>query len=193
MEARMPDTTPIPNTAAAVDFLERLLGEKRWDLAAIPPDGGSPEFRTFLPYEHHLAPAWIEVRQGKSGLYYSPNELVSGRLNVKAKKADIATARVLHVDVDIHSETVLQALRSFAPAPTVIVFSGGGYQALWRLSEPSTEFDRVERTNAWLARQLGGDNCHNIDRLLRLPGTINLPNAKKRGAGRVPVLARVVE
>lgn len=189
----MPEATPIPNTAAAIDFLERLLGEKRWDLAAIPPEGGSPAFRTFLPNEHHLAASWIEARQGKSGLYYSPNELVSGRHNVKATKADIATARFLHVDVDVHSEAVLQSLRSFVPPPTVIVFSGGGYQALWRLSEPSTEFDRVERINIWLARQLGGDNCHNVDRILRLPGTINLPTAKKRAAGRIPVLARVVE
>ena len=189
----MSDTPPIPDTAAAIDFLVRLLGKRRWDLAAIPPDGGPPEFRTFLPIEHHLAAPWIEARQGKAGLYYSPNELVDGRRNMKATKADIAAAHVLHVDVDIHSDTVLQSLRTFVPKPTVILFSGGGYQALWRLSQPSTEFDRVERTNIWLAHQFGGDNCHNIDRLLRLPGTINLPNAKKRASGRVPVLARVVE
>ena len=99
----------------------------------------------------------------------------------------------MHVDVDIYDEATLAALRAFSPKPTVIVFSGGGYQALWRLSEPSTDFERVEQTNIWLAEKLGGDNCHNIDRLLRLPGTINLPNAKKRAAGRVPVVARVVE
>jgi hypothetical protein len=35
---------------------------------------------------------------------------------------------------------------------------------------------------------LGADHCHNIDRLLRVPGTVNYPD-KKRAAGRVPVLA----
>lgn len=43
-----------------------------------------------------------------------------------------------------------------------------------------------------IAKALGGDNCHNVDRLLRLPGTINMPNAKKRAAGRVPTLARII-
>ena len=121
------------------------------------------------------------------------NRLRASARNIKAKKPDIEAVRALHVDVDIYDEATLAALRAFSPKPTVIVFSGGGYQALWRLSEPSTDFERVEQTNIWLAEKLGGDNCHNIDRLLRLPGTINLPNAKKRAAGRVPVVARVVE
>jgi hypothetical protein len=38
-----------------------------------------------------------------------------------------------------------------------------------------------------------GDKCHNIDRIMRLPGTINVPNAKKRKMGRVPTLAYLVE
>jgi hypothetical protein len=73
------------------------------------------------------------------------------------------------------------------------VFSGGGYQAFWKLREPSTALTRVERVNLEIARRLGGDNCHNIDRIMRLPGTINVPNAKKRNAGRVPTLAYVIE
>ena len=60
-------------------------------------------------------------------------------------------------------------------------------------AEPTTDLDRVERINRQLAADLGGDNCHNIDRIMRLPGTINVPNAKKRKAGRVPTLAYVVE
>ncbi len=44
-----------------------------------------------------------------------------------------------------------------------------------------------------IAKRVGGDNCHNIDRIMRLPGTVNIPNAKKQAAGRNPTVARVVE
>ena len=40
---------------------------------------------------------------------------------------------------------------------------------------------------------LGGDSCHNIDRIMRLPGTINVPTKKKLEEGRKPALATVVE
>jgi hypothetical protein len=184
---------PKPDTRTAVDFLKLLTPDDRWDLAAIPPDGGKPRFRTFHPDQYDRAFDWIDAHQGKAGLYYHVNRLRDSARNIKAKKPDIVAVRALHVDVDINDEATLSALRAFTPKPTIIVFSGGGYQALWRLAGPSTEFDRAERVNIWIAQQLGGDNCHNIDRLLRLPGTINMPNAKKRAAGRVPVLARVVE
>jgi len=51
----------------------------------------------------------------------------------------------------------------------------------------------VENINKSLAQHLGGDHCHNIDRIMRLPGTINWPNAKKKEAGRVPVLATIID
>jgi P4 family phage/plasmid primase-like protien len=38
-----------------------------------------------------------------------------------------------------------------------------------------------------------GDAVQNVDRVMRLPGTVNWPNEKKRRAGRVPRLSRVVE
>jgi hypothetical protein len=39
---------------------------------------------------------------------------------------------------------------------------------------------------------LDGDACWDIDRLLRLPGTVNYPNGKKRAAGRIPDLAALI-
>jgi hypothetical protein len=39
----------------------------------------------------------------------------------------------------------------------------------------------------------GGDNCHNVDRVTRLPGTINIPDEKKRARGQTEALAEVVE
>jgi hypothetical protein len=50
----------------------------------------------------------------------------------------------------------------------------------------------LEAYNQQLEVLLGGDTCHNLDRIMRLPGTVNLPNDKKRKKGRVPALAQVV-
>lgn len=188
---RAEHTTPEPRTDIALDFLTKISPD-RWDIAAIPPDGGRPEFRTFDPRSASLAASFIDLHQGKAGLYYQFNRPRSKLQNRKATKADIEAARGLHVDLDVVDAYTLERLKAFAPRPSVIVFSGGGYQPLWLLQDVSTEFNRVERLNRALAQALGGDNCHNIDRLLRLPGTINMPNAKKRAAGRVPVLARVI-
>jgi hypothetical protein len=127
----------------------------------------------------------------KSTLYFSVNELKPGVSNRKAAKNDVGRALSGHVDVDDLS--ALDRVRKHLPKPTAVVFSGGGYQAFWKLSEPSTDLARVERINLEIAQRLGGDNCHNIDRIMRLPGTINVPNARKRAAGRVPTLAYVVE
>jgi len=64
-------------------------------------------------------------------------------------------------------------------------------QGFWLLEPvPVDDIDRLEAYNIVLEQTLGADRCHNIDRIMRLPGTINLPNRKKRLAGREPALAR---
>src|SRR5215218_5668237 len=50
----------------------------------------------------------------------------------------------------------------------------------------------LEAYNQQIAIRLQADACHNIDRIMRLPGTINLPNAKKIKKGRKPALARLL-
>jgi hypothetical protein len=76
------------------------------------------------------------------------------------------------------------------------VFSGGGYNALWRFAElmpvcGPADIEKVEAANRGLAYALDGDHCYNIDRILRVPGTLNLPNAKKRARGRAASMAAV--
>jgi RepB DNA-primase from phage plasmid len=143
-----------------------------------------------VPSRREEAHAWIEARQGNSNFYYSVNELNSRVLNRKATKRDVARALYLHVDVD--DRAALSRICEFTPKPTAIVFSGG-YQAFWKLREAATDLALVERINADLAQRLGGDKCHNVDRIMRLPGTVNVPSARKRRFGRVPTLAYVVE
>jgi hypothetical protein len=78
------------------------------------------------------------------------------------------------------------------------VFSGGGYQAFWRLKEPIPIHGNVEayehaaRYNKQLELLFGGDHCFNVDRIMRLPDTLNIPNARKVAKGRVPIKAQVV-
>src|SRR5262249_17901799 len=103
----------------------------------------------------------------------------------------------------------LKALESFEPKPTAAIDSGNGVQLLSRLEkrielgEPIATKDEkgqpdlvfspedqakiadAEARAATMMRRLGAKpGTQNIDRILRLPGTINLPNAKKRKEGR---------
>src|SRR5258708_28873514 len=75
--------------------------------------------------------------------------------------------------------------------------SGKGFGLYRQLTEPVTVTDEnrddLKARNIALAEQLGGDDCENLDRVMRLPFTVNRPNAKKIKAGRVPVLADIVD
>src|SRR5690606_10536691 len=88
-------------------------------------------------------------------------------------------------------EDVVRNLSSVAPKPTLIIDSGGGMQALWALQDEASQ-EQIERVNRAIAQRFGGGNCWNVDRLMRLPGTINYPGAKKRQLGRVRALATLV-
>ncbi|KAB0264731.1 DNA-primase RepB domain-containing protein [Microvirga brassicacearum] len=185
----MPDHI-ISDTAAAVAFLQAMHPKGSWHLVAMKPDG-APAAKTFGPDQLDEMAAWIEGRQGVENLYHHVNTLTSGFRDKKARKADVEAATFLHVDVD--DLDALSRIERYAPRPTAVIFSGGGYQAFWRLDAPCSNLERVERCNMRIAADLGGDNCHNADRIMRLPGTINVPNAKKQAAGRTPALAYVSE
>jgi len=160
-----------------------------WHLVAMKPDG-APIAKTFDQANFGEMSAWIDERQGVENLYFHVNPLAYGLRDRKAKKVDVNEAAFLHVDVD--DLNALSRIEQYAPRPTSVIFSGGGYQAFWRLSETCPDLERVERCNTQISADLGGDNCHNIDRIMRLPGTINVPNTRKRAAGRIPILAHVV-
>jgi hypothetical protein len=183
-------SAPTFDTNRVVAFLDAMFGPSTTrHLVAIPEDG-KVSARSFIPADRATLREWVEERQGEVNLYFSVNESKPGVANRKSTKEDVS--RALHVHVDVDDANALDRIRKHLLKPTVIVFSGGGYQAFWKLRDPSTDLARVERFNLEIARRLGGDNCHNIDRIMRLPGTINLPNAKKRKAGRTATLAYVV-
>lgn len=180
---------PLHDTGASIRFLRAMYGDQPIHLVAIH-DKGRIEAATFASADEPSARHWVEARQGTANLYFHVNELKPETRDRKATKQDVAKARFLHVDVD--DLEVLPRIEAYDPRPSFVVFSGGGYQAFWPLTEASNDLDGVERRNAKIAQDLGGDNCHNIDRIMRLPGSINIPNAKKRRQGRVEALAYVV-
>lgn len=190
----------------AGDFLQ-LLRRDGWQLTAIHPETGVIKTQSFASIAE--ARRWIKVRDGREGLYYTVNSVRSSP-NKKPKKLDMAAGEFLHVDLDwakgAEPETedarilaqLTTSLPPGIPAPSAIIHSGGGYQALWRLEKPfaidgeQARWEEFESYNRALAAAFGADHCWNCDRVLRLPGTWNLPNQKKRERGRVKVRSALV-
>jgi len=182
------------NTAS---FLQAFHPGGPWVLTSITVDRKGMETVTFS--EMQDAVTWAAKHNGKRNLYFNVNRS-SRPLTKKAQKDDITAAAYLHVDVDARAredlttefERIKKALTEFVPAPTFIIFSGGGYQAFWQLKEAITDPPtKVEAYNKQLENLLGGDHCFNVDRIMRLPGTMNIPDAKKVERGRVATMAEV--
>jgi hypothetical protein len=199
-----------PDNAAALDFLQRWVVSGPWVLTAISPDRTSINTRTFGPDRLKELKSWLKEHNGKNNLYFHVNPTIR-ELSKKANREDVAALAWLHVDIDPRAGEDLEEEQARAlgllrdklpkgvPPPTCIIFSGGGYQGFWRLEEPlkiDGDLGRAEEAklyNLQLEITFGADNCHNVDRIMRLPGTINVPDAKKRSKGRVEALAYVVE
>ena len=175
---------------ASVSSLNKFRPGGPWVLTSIVPDGRITT-TTFRADQEPLLREWLHSHAGYENIYFQVNATGDKNVTKKTTKADIIAAEWLHVDIDGDREAAESALKSFRPPPQVVIDSGGGYQAFWRIAS-TDDLEDVEAVNRWIASELGGDHCHNIDRLMRLPGTINVPNKKKRMAGRVPVTARLV-
>ena len=203
MSAATDITTPEHDSDAAVRFLQRFAPSGPWLLTAIDPSKKKPpSTQSFGPGDARSMTAWINAWQGKRNLYFSVNR-PRADLHDRAKKIDITEMLALHVDVDPRAghdlkeerERILPKLRAHEPAPSVVVFSGGGYQAFWLLEEPLAVDNptRLEAYNKHLETIFDADHCHDISRIMRLPGTINIPDKKKLDKGRERALAVVVD
>ena len=193
------------DTSQAIQFLQGWTPEGLWQLTSIVPDGKITTV-TFRSDQAREAREWIEERQGRENIYFTVNPVLRA-MSIKPKKEDMRGMVALHVDIDprvgedFEAERVraLKVLREFKPAPTVIVDSGGGFQGFWLLEEEQRtdgSEDRaaeLEAYNLQLEVLTQADACHNIDRIMRLPGTVNVPNARKRKKGRQEALACVVD
>lgn len=203
-------TDPKPDNKAATEFLLRWAPEGPWVLTAIQTDRKGIATGTFRPGSMEALEKWLSVYNDKRNIYFHVNSPVRD-LTKKADREDIKSVDWLHVDIDPRAGEDLEQERERAlallqdklpkgvPAPTCIIFSGGGYQGFWRLEKPIPIngdlllAEDAKRYNQQLEILFGADNCHNIDRIMRLPGTVNLPDARKIKKGRVPTLATLVE
>ncbi len=199
---------PIIDTAAAVSFLRWLRPEGPWLLAGKHPDRNGFRYKSFNPGQEAEITKWL-AGLSLQNVYYHLNPTTAG-LEKKAAKSDVTAVTFLHVDIDPRAgesvdeerQRILDLLTDKLPEgvqpPTVIISSGAGYQALWALREPiplegsEAQAAEVECYTRRLEHVFGADNCHNVDRMLRLPGTINNPDAKKRAKGRTAAPATVV-
>jgi RepB DNA-primase from phage plasmid len=204
----MTDDARQPDLKAAADFLDLWHGSEPKHLTAIVPDQGNPVSRTFAKDEHEQLTRWCDEQQRRgAGLYYHVNVLNGSPRHGKANKNEVHSARGAHVEIDLKDNfrdldwqddnevagataMVLERLKDFPVTPTFVVLSGGGVQAGWRFDAPvklngGQTTARIETLNLALALHFGGDkSVRDTSRILRVPGTINFPNAKKRQLGR---------
>ncbi len=205
-----------PDIEAAITFLRQFHKERVKLVTAIwpAPEKNLPlQNKLFRSGEGDAAAKWIRERNLAGwNLYFSVNEPPSGWGDARMKEANVYRAPYLHIDVDFRvgedparEQERIEALfldpekrPVGVPEPTAVVMTGGGYAGYWRLAEPivldDTTRAQVKGLNEALAKQAfeGADACFNLDRIMRLPGTINWPTTKKLKRGRTPALARVV-
>jgi hypothetical protein len=77
--------------------------------------------------------------------------------------------------------------------------SGNGFWGLWKLDRlyrtdgDEEQTAELERYNRQIEINLGGDACHNLDRIARLAGSVNIPTETKLKKGRTAALAQFWE
>lgn len=199
----------------AISFLKRYAPQGPWFLIAFSLDKKSIDSGVFGPNTEDKCRDYLARYNGERNIYFTVNRIFNASFKKqnfkKPKKEDIQEAGWLHVDVDplegrdLETERarILKSLTTDLPKglpkPTAIIFSGGGYQAFWRLKEPYKidgnvqNAEEFELYNRRIEQIFDGDNCHNVDRIMRLPGTMNIPDAKKRKKGRIPTLAKLLD
>jgi putative DNA primase/helicase len=193
-------------------FLEQLRPGGPWVLTAAAPIGKA--ITTVTVRTAAEASAFVREYDGQRNLYYSVNP-TRRPMDKKAAKVDIGAIEYGLADLDpAEGESAddaktryLAALKAFEPEPTAIIDSGNGIQCLWKWQEPIALGEPVKndknelvfsaedqgkindveaRIKAVMLRLGSKAGTQNIDRILRLPGTTNLPNEKKEKDGRVP-------
>ncbi len=197
------------DTERAIAFLSWLNAGAGLYLEHMRSEGAAmPTAKVYPAHDTASAKRFVGANNGEGlrrNIYFLPNgEFLAG----KRAKANLSAARFLHVDLDCkdypgpeaeQADRIIGLLLDAhqrpkgIPAPSAVWFTGGGYQAVWRMAEPLTIEEAEDLNRALLSALQGGPGTHDPSRLLRLPWTVNWLNDKKREAGRTPARAFVLE
>ncbi len=205
------------NTEKAAKFFVAHCGGEIGSLSAIHPTEenrngkgkSTAKIRTksfsthFLNGDTEEIQQWISNKIDSWNLYYSVNPLKDHK-DKKVLKTDIKAMSHVHVDADVLPGETIEKARArilervtISPLkPSTIICSGNGFNLLWKLAKPSLVtpeiIEELESFNRRTAAFFGGDDVHNLDRILRLPFTTNFPNAKKLKLGRKEVPTELI-
>lgn len=198
-----------PDASQAIAFLLWLNPQAPLHLEAHESaDGAKPRPKDYPVHAADAAQRFVAANnddERRRNLYFLPNaELMSGG----RAKANISGSRFLWVDLDCkdysgsdteQSDRILGLLSddklrpAGVPKPTAFWFTGGGYQAIWRMNEPVSVEDAEAFNRALLVAFQGGPGPIDAGRLLRLPGSVNWLSDRKRAAGREPAKAFLMD
>lgn len=142
---------------------------------------------------------------GRGGIYWltaSRKHHVLNRFAARGSLDELLVVTALYADLDCEKrgytlDAALNVLLSMSLPPTIVVFSGGGLQAIHVLAQPWSVINReaagefkaynlalyksvFERTDLIL-----DTSVHNADRMLRLPGFINRKPERHGAAARI--------
>jgi len=210
-----------PDAAKALQSLQWRDPQGPWLLGASDRENKVWQWASFEPRQADECAKWIQSREAEGcNIYQSLNRVRVG-LSKKATKADITAALAVFADIDVPSkpdswtgaaeewalvaqDTLWSVLTERWPSeflrPTVLMFSGGGFQLMWEVATPYEADDRTElfeRMTLYVQERLTHlgvtpDRTQNIDRLHRLNRTTNRPKAKKQAKGQTDSVANVV-
>lgn len=186
------------NTNKAISFLRAFRKTGYHNIVSINPHTNDINAIT-RPASSEDLERFISTNNGKNNLYFSVNEPKPDAPDKKLTKNHIGKIHGVWLDADPDKKKPFQEererlyafaenLKNSKNQPTYIVDSGGGIQAFWLLKTAiEANEDRIRKYEALsrgLAKQYSTDAVQNIDRIMRIPFTLNIPNTAKIKAGR---------
>jgi putative DNA primase/helicase len=149
------------------------------------PNGQWPE-QYFCHTVKEAAEIAFDLCNSGIDVYFGANP----RTGKRGKKENVHYVTAFHAEIDYGSDghekptvyenydEAIKAITKFKPQPTLINHSGGGHHCYWVLGNPLKKDEigvkELESINKFFLTQLGGDKgTHNLDRVLRIPGTYN--------------------
>lgn len=194
------------NTAKAINFLKQFRPDGYHNLVSIDPN--TDEVRGITrKIGHPDLTAFIERNNGRNNLYYSVNDPKPDAPDDKLKKHHIKSINAVWLDADPKKDKPFEQekqrlqdlttqLKTGENPPTYITDSGGGIQAFWLFEKPieatPDQITHAESLSRGLAEQYGTDYVQNVDRIMRVPFTVNIPNKLKRDKGRKETTAKII-